>query len=316
VALQRDRSVVLVISRHAYVLGLVVVAALCVGLYLNASQQRIQTRVAVRNFYGLLRVEDRVAPGVVLVSGKSSQLLDPDPRYRDLINGTIEHGIQFLAADRRREPTTYYGPGSGIGLALKLAAKQGPVNAGFIGLGAGTLAAYGRAGDHYTFYEINPLVTEVANNMFSFLKQSLAQVKIVPGDARLSLERQSPQQFDILAVDAFSSDAIPTHLLTREAFQLYLRHIKSDGTIAVHVSNRFLDLVPVVRAAASSLGCVSLVIDSDADEKHAIYRATWVLVGGAGLAGQPELKTAAETPATQKLSLWTDDYTSILQAFK
>jgi hypothetical protein len=315
-ALQRDRSVVFLFSRHAYVLGFVLVVALCAGLYLNATQQRVQARLAVRNFYGLLRVEDRVAPGVVLVAGKTSQLLDPDPRYRDLINGTIEHGAQFLAGDRRRDPTTYYGPNSGIGLALKLAAQKGPVNAGIVGLGAGTLAAYGRASDHYTFYEINPLVIELANNMFTFLKQSLAQVKVVAGDARLSLERESPQNFDVLAVDAFSSDAIPTHLLTREAFQLYLRHVKSDGLIAVHVSNRFLDLVPVVRAAAQSLGCESLVFESDADEKRAIYRATWVLVGGPEFVAPPELKWSAEYLTSEKLSLWTDDYSSILQAFK
>ena len=220
----------------------VLLIALCTTLYVNARRNIARAHVLVRNFYGVLRVEDRVLPRSVPSEDDRSQPLDADPRYRDLINGTIEHGVQFLSGGRRLETTTYYAPNSGVGLAIQVAGRRGPVKIGIIGLGAGTIAAYGRPGDQYIFYEINPLVLELANNQFSFLRQSSASVNVVLGDARLSLEREAQQQFDVLAVDAFSSDAIPIHLLTREAFALYLGHIKPSGLIAVHVSNKYLDL--------------------------------------------------------------------------
>ncbi len=300
-------------SRWIWALAAVLVAALCVSLYVTVKRQSTQPRVMVRNFYGVLRVEDRVAPSAVPMQGNAAQPLDPDTRYRDLINGTIEHGIQFVSANRSRETTTYYGPDSGIAVALRLAGQQGSVKIGAIGLGAGTIAAYGRAGDQYTFYEINPLVVEVANNDFSFLRQSQARVNIVVGDARLSLEREPPQQFDVLAVDAFSSDAIPVHLLTREAFALYLRQVKPSGVVAVHVSNKYLDLVPVVRAAAASLDRKTIVVDSGRDTARAIYPATWILVGSEdGLLAS----SGFSFEETGKKNLWTDDYSSLLSTFK
>lgn len=303
-------------SGRTFVLLALLVIAFCVSLYISAKRQASQAVVRVRNFYGVLRVEDRVAPGVVLEQGDRKQVIDPDPRYQDLVNGTIEHGIQFLSADRRLETTTYYGPESGIALALRIAGQAGPVKAGVVGLGAGTIAAYGRTGDQYTFYEINPLVVEVATHQFSFLRQSAAHVDVVPGDARLSLERQAPQQFDVLAVDAFNSDAIPVHLLTREAFGLYVRHLKSAGIIAVHVSNRYLDLVPVVRGATAALNLKAIVIESPGNDSRAIYRATWVLVGREdGLLAQLAGRSHNEAEASQ-LTVWTDDYSSILRVFK
>jgi len=317
-ALQRDRQIATgpMRSRRTFLLLALLVVAFCVSLYVSARRQASRALVRVRNFYGVLQVEDRIAPGVVLEQGNSRQFLDPDPHYRDLINGTIEHGIQFLAASRRMETTTYYGPESGVAMALQAAGKNGPLKAGIVGLGAGTIAAYGRSGDQYTFYEINPLVVELANNQFSFLRQSPAKITVVPGDARLSLEKQSSQQFDILAVDAFTSDAIPVHLLTREAFALYLGHSKPQGIIAVHVSNRYLDLVPVVRGAAESLGLATVVIDSSGNDSRAIYRATWVLVGReTGLLAQLP-STNSEPEESSKQIVWTDDYSSILPTFK
>ena len=142
------------------------------------------------------------------------------------MNGTIDHGLQFLSPARRDLPTTYYGPDSGIGITLKAAGATSPLNVGVIGLGVGTLAAYGRQGDRYKFYEINPLVVQLANQEFSFLRDSEAKIDIVLGDGRLSLEQEPPQGFDVLVVDAFSGDSIPVHLLTREAFELYFRHLK------------------------------------------------------------------------------------------
>jgi MFS family permease len=305
------------LSKRTFFFTGALVVAFCASLYLSARQENARARVVVRNFYGVLRVEDRVEPSVVLVQGDRPQPLDADPRYRDLINGTIEHGIQFLSDGRRRETTTYYGPNSGVGLALRVAGKSGSIRVGTIGLGAGTIAAYGRPGDQYTFYEINPLVVELANNEFSFLRQSEAQTKIILGDGRLSLTQQSPQQFDVLAVDAFSSDAIPVHLLTREAFVLYIRHTKPSGLIAVHISNKYLNLAPVVAAAADSLNRRALVIDSDADDAHAIYRATWVLVGSeSSLLEQPEFRSTGWSVKSSIRDLWTDDYSSVLRAFR
>src|SRR5207248_4401523 len=167
--------------------------------------------------------------------------------------GTIVHGKQFLDPDRRGLPTSYYGPRSGIGLALLDARAHGPLRVGVVGPGAGTLAAYGRAGDVFRFYDINSGVVELARSEFTFLKDSPAKVEVALGDARLSLERERPQNFDVLALDAFSSDAIPVHLLTVEAFKTYLRHLKPGGVLAVHISNRYLDLVPVVQQAGRRL---------------------------------------------------------------
>src|SRR5260370_29947934 len=154
---------------------------------------------------------------------------------RALSHGTIVHGKQFLEADGRAWPTSYYGRASGIGLALLDAQEHGPLRVGVVGLGAGTLAAYGRAGDVFRFYDINPDVVELARTEFSFLADSPAKVEVALGDARLSLEREPPENFDVLALDAFSSDAIPVHLLTVEAFKTYLRHMKPDGVVDVHI---------------------------------------------------------------------------------
>ena len=200
-----------------------------------------ETLMAKRNFYGSIRVEEFPA-------------VEEGDTVRTLIHGTIDHGRQFLSSQRRRQPTTYYGHQSGIGLTLDNMGPS-PVRVGVIGLGTGTLAAYGRPGDYYCFYEINPLVVEVARNYFTFLSDSRAEVKIVLGDGRLSLDGEPPQEFDVLALDAFSGDAIPVHLLSREAFQLYFRHLKPEGVLALHVTNRSLDLPPVVQKTAQEFNC-------------------------------------------------------------
>jgi spermidine synthase len=187
---------------------------------------------------------------------------------------------------------------------------------GVIGLGVGTLAAYGRPGDHYRFYEINPLVVRLAHEDFSFLGDSAAHVDVVLGDARLSLEHEPPQGFDVLAVDAFSGDAIPVHLLTREAFALYFRHLKPGGVLAVHISNQFLNLAPVVAGAAAVLGKEAVMVRNDADESRGISRATWVLVGD-GFAGKANVeKVGAPLGSSPANLLWTDDYSSLLSVLK
>jgi len=189
---------------------------------------------------------------------------------------------------------------------------------GVIGLGPGTLATYGRPGDHYTFYEINPLVIQLAGTEFSFLRDCLAEISIVQGDARLALERQPPQSFDVLAIDAFSGDAIPVHLLTREAFAVYFRQLRPDGVVAVNVSNRYVNLQPVVLRAAESLGKQAVVIVNAEDEQRAISRATWVLVSGRRAFFDSDfIKQASASPREiLGLRVWTDDYSNLLRVLR
>jgi hypothetical protein len=258
-------------------------------------------RVLARNFYGGLRVRDSIEGGLPV---------------RILTNGVIDHGEQYLTPGRRRYPTTYYGPDSGVGLALRSLERPG-VRAGFIGLGAGTLAAYGRQGDAYRFYEINPLVMKLARTQFTFLTDCPAAVTCVLGDARLSLEREAPQQFDLLAVDAFSGDAIPVHLLTREAFRLYFRHLKQDGLLAVHISNRYLDLDPVVEQAARDQGKATLRVETEDDDDNDLCSATWVLVGEPERFRAPIFKDAGSDPKPWPgFRGWTDDYSNLLRVLK
>jgi len=264
-------------------------------------------RMASRNFYGVLRVKEYGSPG------ETSHL-------RRLMHGVIMHGEQSLHPERRGEVTTYYQHGSGIGAAL-LARRErpGPMRVGVIGLGTGTLAAYGRKGDSYRFYDINPRVMEVAARDFTYLADSDAQIELELGDARLSLGREPPQNFDVLAVDAFSSDAIPVHLITREALALYLRHVKPDGIVAFHVSNRFLDLVPVVARLASENGVHATVVYENADEDETRTQSDWVLVSRdpAALKGKAfDLAGAEPAEDRAELRTWTDDYSNLVQILK
>ena len=163
------------------------------------------------------------------------------------------HGEQYLKPSRRREPTSYYGPDSGVAIAIKYIHPE-THRVGVIGLGAGTLALWGKPGDTYRFYDIDPHVIEIAQTEFSFLEDSEATIETSLGDARLSLEREAPQNFDVLVVDAFSSDSIPVHLITKEAMAVYLKHVKPGGAVVFHVTNRFLELAPVVKQIADSHG--------------------------------------------------------------
>ena len=285
-----------------------VMAALMGGLmlFLNHTAREVTdgNRVVARNFYGVLRVVDPDDPAA-------------EGATRSLANGQINHGEQFLDPKRAMIPTTYYGSQSGIGLAIKEAQGRGPSRVGVIGLGTGTIAAYGRAGDAYEFYDINPLVIKLARTQFTFLSGSKAAVSVVPGDARLALERQPPQGFDVLAVDAFSGDAIPVHLLTREAFTLYFRHLKPGGVLAVHVSNRYLALAPVVAQGAAGLGMQARVVSSGSDEASDASDAEWVLVSARPAFFRSPLLSAATVPETRPgLRPWTDDYSNLYSILK
>jgi SAM-dependent methyltransferase len=287
----------------AWFAGVALAAAMVVYFCIEARKTTAEARVMVRNFYGGLRVIDESSgdPGAT----------------RKLMHGTINHGEQFLSPALRERPTTYYGPQSGVALAIREAAAGLSERVGVIGLGTGTLASYGRPGDYYRFYEINPLVIRLANTEFTFLRGSKARVDVALGDARLSLEREPAQNFDVLAVDAFSGDSIPVHLLTEEAFALYSRHLKAGGVVAVHVSNKYLDLKPVVQRVAAALGNQARLVDTDDDEDD-VFGATWILVSGRrDFFEKPPIRDASTALEGQKrLRAWTDDYSNLFQILK
>jgi hypothetical protein len=288
---------------HTRIFWTCIVAGMCAVVVLNVRSTKRDSVVMSRNFYGALRVQQ--------LSTKSGS------GYRVLYHGTIQHGAQFLSFPENRNPTTYYGRRSGVGLALRFCC-DGPKRVGVIGLGAGTLAAYGKPGDSFRFYEINPQVLKIARDWFSYLKQSPAKSEIILGDARLSLENEPPQKFDVLAVDAFSGDAIPVHLLTREAFALYFRHLKPDGILAVHTSNTYLNLAPVVRLLAEDSDYVFRLIASDEDTPALIDFADWVLVTrNQEFLNKPETFAGSETIALPPhLRLWTDDYNNLFEILR
>ena len=266
------------------------------------------TIVAKRNFYGVLRVQETGDE----VNGKR----------RQLIHGTIMHGTQYLRDDLRREATSYYSAHSGIGRVIEaLHPRKDPIKVGVIGLGTGTIAVYGAKGDIYRFYDINPGVVEIARRDFSYLADSYATIEIPLGDARLTLERElretGPQNFDVLAVDAFSSDAIPVHLITREAVEVYLKHMKPDGVIAFHVTNRYLDLVPVVEGIAHELDLHALWISDDGDLPLA-SSSSWVLVAKdpVRLSDPKLMEAATNISARRDWRVWTDDFNNLLQVMK
>jgi hypothetical protein len=295
-----------------------VAVAIVVSLGETIRDESKDAILTVRNFYGVLRVIDQANPGLLPGQSYGAEASNADLRCRVLMNGTIKHGLQFVAAGRRREPTSYYARNSGVGITLESAGQRGALRVGVIGLGAGTVAAYGRAADRYTFYEINPLDVEVAHKEFTFLRDSPAKVEVVVGDARLSLEQETPQGFDILVVDAFSGDSIPIHLLTREAFELYFRQLKPGGLLAVHISNEYVDLEPVVESVAGSLEKKTVLITNADDHPAGIFAANWAIVGDAtALAAEPRIEDASIAPApTNDKELWTDDYSSLFRVFK
>jgi SAM-dependent methyltransferase len=236
---------------------------------------------------------------------------------RTLTHGTINHGEQLLNPARRHLATTYYGPNTGVGVAIREKGKDHAIRVGVIGLGTGTLASYGREGDYFRFYEINPLVLRLARTEFTFLGDSKARIDVAMGDARLSLEKEAPENFDVLAVDAFSSDSIPVHLLTLEAMQLYFRHLRPDGILAVHISNRYLDLQPVLRGEKDATGKLARVVDTEEDDSQDVFGATWVLITSpaSGFDGE-ELSRSAEIASKRHVRLWTDDYSNLFQILK
>ncbi len=286
--------------------------ALVTTLWLQASQSNDDVVSRSRNFYGTLKVCEY-------------RQHDPKEHYFLLQHGRITHGIQFVDPIRAKWTTTYYAEGSGIELAVKALPAAGR-RLGVVGLGTGTMAAFGRAGDYLRIYEINREVERLARLRFSYLSNSAARVEVVLGDARLSLERESPQDFDLLALDAFSGDAIPVHLLTTEAFELYARHLKTNGIIAVHISNRYLDLEPAILNLARHFNYRTAVISYEDNEVNEeiesdwwMYSSTWVLLTHSeAIANSPVIRNAASDVKTNAalIPLWTDDFASLFQVLE
>lgn len=218
-----------------------------------------------RNFYGVLRINERHPSS-------------PEEHTFELAHGGTLHGFQYVDPTRRRWPTTYYGENSGVGLALRLHHAGQPRRIGAVGLGVGTLASYGKSDDSFDFFEINPLVVSIAESQFHYLKDSAATCQVILGDARISLDQMPAQGYDVLALDAFSSDAVPIHLLTEEAFEIYLKQLSDDGIIACHISNRYLDLLPVMTGHAQKFGLAMAPIRDDGDKNLGTALSTWVLL--------------------------------------
>ena len=265
------------------------------------------TSAMARNFYGTLRVKS---------SGDEAE----SRTMRKLVHGVIKHGEQFTAPTERARITSYYGEVSGIGAALNFYDRPGAKRrVGVIGLGVGTLVGYGGPEDTFKLYELNPQVLDYAKSHFWYLNASKAKLDAVLGDARLSLEREAPNQFDVLAIDAFSSDSIPVHLVTREAMQVYLRHMKPDGVMAFHVTNRYLRLAPVVKQLADEIGMQSVLVTHDPEtEDWHLSKTDWVLVTNnkALLASEGVVKQKAEIREIPGLRVWTDDFNNLLSILK
>jgi spermidine synthase len=277
----------------ACILLCVLVGMLCVGYRRN-------TPVAIRNFYGSLRVRQSISDSGAIV--------------RTLTNGTIQHGTQIFSPELRKTPTTYYAEDSGIGLALRFCCADRSRKIGVVGLGTGTIAAYGRPGDQIRFYEINPAVEPIARNVFAYLRESQAQVTVIEGDARNSLAMEAPQQFDVLVIDAFSGDAIPIHLLTAQAMELYKRHLAPGGIIAFHISNQHVDLEPEIALLAQNAGLSVRRVSTFEKPDRGEFTATWMLAtADDAFFSIPAVQTAARNPRFDpRVRLWTDDYSSLL----
>jgi hypothetical protein len=269
--------------------------------------------VAERNFYGVLRVRQSVI-------GNNQQV-------NSLVHGITVHGVQFTDPSKRDVPISYYSDKAGVGLTILNHPKRGHgMKVGVLGLGIGTLSAYGQPGDEYRMYEINPDVVELAEGKggyFYYLKDSKAKVTVVLGDARISLERElaegQMQQFDVLILDAFNSDSIPVHLLTREAFELYLQHLADEGVIAAHITNKHLDLLPVVWQLAHTFNLNTVVISTGSDGGNGVFATKWVLMTREpALLENPAIAKVADplTGYTSKVSLWTDDFSNLFQILR
>ncbi len=321
-ALFRDRRTLFYHGRPAWAWSILylAIAALTVTLAIQIRDSQTDCVAISRNFFGILRVIE-------------DEREDPLKFRYTLMHGRIEHGFQFQDQEKRYWPTSYFGPDSGVGLAIRFHPKRtGGVSGkrnmriGVVGLGTGTLATYGEPGDTVRFYEINPDVVRMSEAYFTFRKDCAAHLEVVLGDARVSMEREKAQgarqAYDVLAIDAFSSDAIPVHLLTRECFRLYRYHLQDDGILAFHISNRYFDLKPVIHSLAASDECPKLQaiwISAQGNESQGTDSTDWILLTSNEkfLNSDPLKRAEHEWPENALVSPpWTDDYSNLFKLLK
>jgi len=264
-------------------------------------------KLVARNFYGGLKVRDEAQD-------------EDTTANRALVHGTINHGVQLLDPARRREPTSYYGPHSGFGRAMRALQQSPSMRVGITGLGAGVTASFCRAGDYYRFFELNPMVLDLAKSQFTFLNDCPGDKDVVLGDGRLALERADSYQFDLLAMDAFSSDSVPVHLLTSEAFALYVKHLKPTGVLAINVSNRYLNLVPVVTANSHAHGLTVALVEDEGEGADFYSSTSWMLsTKDKTLFDHPlfkERKGMSFPEDNPKIRQWTDSFSNLFQIIK
>jgi spermidine synthase len=259
--------------------------------------------LSTRNFFGVLTIWEEFSD------------VPAEHRYT-LQHGSTFHGLQLLSPGKRLRATSYYSEKSGVGLALRFFPREQQRRIGVVGLGVGTVATYGKEGDYIRFYEINPAVKQLAETWFTFLENCEATVDIVMGDARLSMEGEDGQDFDVLVLDAFNSDVVPVHLLTKEAFEIYLRHTKADGVIALHVSSRYLDLKLVVLKLAEHLNLRSAWIENTHDDENGVFESDWILLTkNEKFLNVRAIRRASNEPDTdyEEIDLWTDDHVNVFQ---
>jgi hypothetical protein len=294
----------------------VITAILVVGVIFISNPTFEAALATTRNFYGVLRV---------LPSDQQ-----PAGSFYQLSNGDVIHGAQFFAPGWRYRPIAYYGEDSGVGLVISHyprgdGLETSPLRVGAIGLGVGTISAWGKPGDHIRFYEVNPAIIKLATDprgYFTYVHDSRANVEIIPGDARLSMERElrdgPAQKFDILVLDAFSGDTIPVHLLTMEAMQIYLRELKPDGVIAIHISNAYIDLRPVIAELSRAFNLRRGEVLEDPPESSPYLSNDWVLLArNDHVLVEPEIATRLEPPGSVRtVRIWTDDYSNLFQVLK
>ena len=269
-------------------------------VFVNTYGAGMQSTLRIRNFYGALQVT---------ASGTG------DDAIRSLFNGKVLHGVQYLAAAKSRIATAYYAPETGVGLVMRWLRGGDRWRVAVVGLGAGTLAVYGRPGDSYRFFDINPAVIGIAWRDFRYLRESAANVETVAVDGRLGLAREPAHSLQLIALDAFSGDSIPVHLLTREAFAMYFDRLAAGGVIAIHITNRYLDIAAVVRAVAASLEKPVLVIHNVGDSDRAVQSTDWAILGNHREDLAAIEPFATDQPA-RRIAPWTDDYSNLFEIFK
>jgi len=290
-------------------------AAVCmlIGTIVIVNGSYTNSLEAERNYYGILRVRRAEI-------GNNQQVYS-------LTHGITSHGTQFIDPAKRQIATSYFNEKSGVGRAILNHPNYGQgMKVGVLGLGIGILSTHGQPGDDYRFYEINPAVVDLAEGKggyFSFLKDSKAKVTVVLGDARISLERELAEgqrpKFDVLVLDVFNSDSIPVHLLTREAYDLYLQHLAGDGVLAAQISNKHLDLLPVVWQLARHFNLNLVVISTEADPANGVFASRWALMSlDPAMLETPAILNFADslTDYSTKVKLWTDDYSNLFQILR